>query len=178
MLSHICRCYASFQDRTKIYVVWHPAYTHHFGIIDSSHIVSEYYKYNLAGDLLPELLFVEEVSSSKEDNRYKLLKKYQTDIQEIIQSRNLSVEINLIMLQNACREAYKKLILDINTANSSDSDWVEKGYKLDLLASKKEQLITKLLIVKHHFPDFNLPDSINDKTISDKLKTIRDMESH
>jgi len=154
VFKHICRSYKlDNQNRVNFYIVWRPTRLYHYGIIDDTYIVSEYYRYRRRGDFVPDLLFVQDVSNEEYNPLGDLWRTYKDEIDNKLAKDNdeRSFKLSIDDFHNAVNKAenrtnntLKELEKELETAKL-EKDGVEKAEKeCGIWRAKKKMMKAKI----------------------------------
>lgn len=149
VFEHMCRCIQLYPSKSKFYVIDKPSYVHHFGILDSEYLVSEYYRYNSKGDLVPNLLFVESVNNSEGDDMKQLLDIYERQFNKFTDT---GIKLDRHIISKALDMASNKVMTDkmkyeIQADQDDDDDEM-----LNILSGKEASVKEKVAVFLKHFP--------------------------
>lgn len=150
VFEHMCRCIQLYPSKSRFYVIDKPSYVHHFGVLDSNYLVSEYYRYNSKGDLVPNLLFVESVNSSEGKDMNDLLEIYETEFEKCTES---GVRVDRLTLSKALDHASNKVMADKMKYEIQPDKDAEEDEKIGFLDGKEVSVKEKVAIFLKHFPD-------------------------
>ncbi|MCB0835591.1 MAG: hypothetical protein KDE26_16650 [Bacteroidetes bacterium] len=109
---HVVRCLVNKSEEKSpfrncnFYVVPKLTCVHHFGIIDSTMAISEYYRYDSEGDFIPYLLFVDQ--ANKKTALSELISVYQGTLNKLRNNSKRCYELDLYDLKLSTKGAFEK----------------------------------------------------------------------
>lgn len=164
VFEHLCHCLSKYESKAHFYVA--PlSRSYHYGIIDNSYLVSEYYKYRYKRNrnlfASPDLMFIEKID--KKEKHQVLFDIYHQEIRDLTSDRSWEITRNKLIYYTPIAKKFlegkiakiewqiKQIInnedhkLDTFEPLNMESLFSRRGHLENLLniVNKKEQILNK-----------------------------------
>ncbi|HMN89675.1 MAG TPA: hypothetical protein PKE68_06615 [Saprospiraceae bacterium] len=81
---HFCYCYKYCNDHFKLYVVQHPIRLYSYYIADENCILSKYFRFDIKGLPVPDILFINKIGYPRQDSSAKfLIENYTQELRKL-----------------------------------------------------------------------------------------------